>query len=129
MCGECCYGEGGINVNEEEINKIALFLNISERSFVSNYCRELNGKLTIKTGPDHFCTFFDQEKACLIHSVKPNICYLWPFYPANITDQDTWEAAKQACPGINPESSFEEFVEEASLYLSQSTRGTQSIRL
>ena len=113
MCGECCHGEGGINVNKKEINKIALFLDITPETFISGYCRKLNGKLTIKTGQDKFCIFFDQEKACLIHPVKPNICYRWPFYPANITDKDTWEAAKLACPGINPDCLFEDFVEES----------------
>ncbi|MBN1847904.1 MAG: YkgJ family cysteine cluster protein [Deltaproteobacteria bacterium] len=122
MCGECCYGEGGINVNEEEVERIARFLDISPEAFISGYCRELNGRLTIRTGPDYFCIFFDQEKACLIHPVKPAICSQWPYYPANLTDKDTWEMAKQACPGINPESSFKEFREEGGQNLKSSTK-------
>jgi hypothetical protein len=116
MCGECCYGEGGINVNNEEIHNIARFLKISKETFIADYCRERNNKLSIKTGLDHFCIFFDQVKACLIHPVKPVICSLWPFYPANINDKDTWETAKGACQGINPDCSFEEFVKESKGY-------------
>ena len=70
-------------------------------------------RVYLGTGPDGFCVFFDQEKACLIHTVKPDICSLWPFYPANVKDEETWELAKDACPGINPECSFEEFVRQS----------------
>ncbi len=117
MCGECCYGEGGITVSEEEIINIASFLQVTKETFVSNFCWGKNDKVSIRSGPDKFCIFFDKAKACLIHPVKPAICSLWPFYPANITDKDTWTLAKGACPGINPERTFEEFVEESREYL------------
>jgi Fe-S-cluster containining protein len=117
LCGECCYGDGGIIVNEEEINKIASFLQIQKESFVSDYCQKKNDKISIKSGSDKCCIFFDKSKGCIIHSVKPAVCSLWPFYPANITDKDTWIIAKRACPGINPACTFEEFVEESRGYI------------
>jgi hypothetical protein len=30
-----------------------------------------------------------------------------------VKDADNWEMAKEACPGINPECSFEEFVNQS----------------
>lgn len=113
MCGKCCYGKGGITVTEEEVRRISDFLDITPGSFVSEYCEYRNGKLTIMTGTDGFCVFYDRERGCLIHDVKPGICFLWPFYPANINDEYNWDLAKDACPGINPECTFEEFVEQA----------------
>jgi len=63
--------------------------------------------------PGNASEFYDKEKSCLIHSVKPSPCSLWPFYPANLKDAYNWEMAKDACPGINPDCSFEDFVKES----------------
>ncbi len=113
MCGECCYGEGGITVQEEEIEKMAKFLGMTPESFTTRYCDGKGGRFFIRTGPEKYCIFYDKEKRCLIHPVKPSICSLWPFYPAILTDADNWELAKDACPGINPDCSFEEFVKQS----------------
>jgi Fe-S-cluster containining protein len=112
MCGDCCYGEGGIFVDEEETGRIAGFLGLSRESFVTGYCETRNGRLYITTGPDRFCVFHDWEKQCLIHPVNPRACALWPFYPAILKDRGNWKEAGEACPGINPECPFEEFVRQ-----------------
>ena len=113
MCGECCYGEGGIAVEEEEIQRIAFFLDLDQESFLSGYCYENHNRIYVKTGQDGYCIFFHKEKNCLVHPVKPEICSLWPFYPANLKDPENWELAKDACPGINPDASFEEFIKQS----------------
>jgi len=112
MCGECCYGKGGIKVSDEKVKRISEFFKMDTDSFRSKYCELRNGYLSIATGEDGFCVFFDQKKACLIHKIKPGICFLWPFYEANLNDKFNWELAKEACPGINPDSTFEEFVKQ-----------------
>ena len=113
MCGACCYGEGGIFLTGEEQVRIAGFLGISVEHFVHEYCETRNRRLYLKVGLDKFCIFYDQEKKCLIHSVKPQRCILWPYYPAIVGDEETWEQAKNGCPGINPDVSFDDFVKEA----------------
>ena len=113
MCGDCCYGEGGIFVQRDEIEKIADFLGIRPASFVTQFCHQKDGKISIKTGTDKFCVFYDKEKNCVIHPVKPSPCSSWPFYPSLLKDADNWEMAKDACPGINPDCSFEEFVRQS----------------
>ena len=113
ICGECCHGEGGIFVNKDEIKKITNFLEMTEESFLAEFCLKKGGRFSIKAGPNKFCIFYDHEKRCLIHPVKPLPCSLWPFYPAILKDVDNWEMAKDACPGINPECSFEEFVRQS----------------
>jgi len=113
MCGTCCYGEGGIFVQGKEIEAIAGFLGITPESFVSEFCRKKGRRFSINTGPDKFCIFFDKEKGCLIHPAKPKICISWPFYKALLSDIDNWDMAKDACPGINPDCSFEEFLRQA----------------
>ncbi len=114
MCGECCYGEGGIFISDQEISEIAKFLDISRADFIRIYCEKRLGQTGIKTGKDGFCIFFDSEKQCLIHPAKPQRCRKWPFFSAIVKSKDNWDLAKDACPGINPECSFEEFVRQAS---------------
>ena len=113
MCGACCYGEGGIIVRQEELKKIARFLGIGVDTMVREYCETRHGRLYIRCGPDRYCIFFDREKQCLIHPVKPAPCTSWPFYTALLNDRENWEMAKTACPGINPDCSHEEFVAQA----------------
>ena len=110
MCGECCYGEGGIFVLDWEKEKIARFLKINITGFLREFCQERNGQTYLKAGEDNFCIFFNREiKGCGIHPVKPGRCELWPYFPANVNDRDTWEMAKTACRGINRDCSFEDF--------------------
>ena len=98
-----------------EIEQISDFLGISRESFLINFCEKRNKQDYIKTGPDNYCIFFNREKKCMIHPVKPEVCSLWPFYPAIVADPDNWKMAQEACPGINPDSTFEEFVLESGL--------------
>jgi Fe-S-cluster containining protein len=98
---------------EDEIERIANFLGTTPPSFITKYCDEKGGRFSIKTGPNTYCIFYDREKNCLIHLVKPSSCALWPFYTPNLKDAETWEMAKDACPGINPDCSFEEFVRQS----------------
>lgn len=97
----------------EEIRRIASFLKISPSAFRSQYCAEINGRLSIISAPDGFCVFFDRERMCLIHTVKPDICALWPFYTALLRDPGNWRMAQDACPGINPNCSHEDFVKQS----------------
>ncbi len=113
MCGECCFGEGGILVDPEESERIAHFLGLTPDAFLSRFCYATHGRTYVKTGPDNFCIFHNTEKGCRIHHVKPGICSRWPFYPAILSDEENWELAKDACPGINPDGSFEGFVRES----------------
>lgn len=113
MCGDCCYGEGGIYLDVDERKRIAGFLGITVDDFFSGYCEKRHGRVYIRTGEDNFCIFRNREKGCAIHEVKPKRCALWPYYPANIRDRDTWGLAMVACRGINRKCSFEEFVRQA----------------
>ncbi len=112
-CGECCYGEGGIFVDWEEIERIAHFLHLTPKAFLSQFCYERHGRSYVRSGPDNFCIFYNNKKGCEIHPVKPARCGLWPFYPAIVNDKENWELAKEACPGINPDGLFDDFVRES----------------
>ena len=113
MCGDCCYGEGGIFLEEGEKERISRFLGIRTPDFLARFCEERNGRTYVTTGEDNFCIFYVKGSGCRIHPVKPARCALWPYYPANVNDKETWEAAKWACRGLSRECSFEDFVRES----------------
>jgi Fe-S-cluster containining protein len=112
-CGECCFGEGGIFVDTGDIEKISRFLTIAPDVFVSQFCETKNGRVRVIIDSKFYCIFYDIKTGCRIHPVKPRACSLWPFYPAIVRDRENWETAKEACRGINPHASFEDFVTEA----------------
>jgi hypothetical protein len=113
LCGTCCYGKGGIFLEKGEAKRIAEFLGLTPDAFISRYCEKRRGRISIKSGLDDYCIFYDPKKSCLIHPVKPKTCARWPFYRALVSDPDNWEMAKDACPGINPDCSHEDFVKES----------------
>jgi uncharacterized protein len=113
QCGACCFGEGGISVDSAEAERIAGFLGITRESFLSTYCYSTHGRVYIGTGQDRYCIFYHPERQCIIHPVKPGPCTLWPFYPALLRDRDAWDLAKDACPGLKPDSTFEDFLRQS----------------
>ena len=117
MCGQCCQGEGGIVVTDEEQKNIAGFLHLSLSGFKEKYIYSKSDKDFIQTAKDSFCIFFQKETGCLIHPVKPKVCRAWPFFRGNLVDKTSWEMAKEYCPGINPDVSFEEFIRQGLDYL------------
>ena len=113
MCGECCYGDGGIFMEEDEQKRIAKYMGLGFEEFLAQYTVKRHGRIYAGVGPDNFCIFFRKEKGCTIHTVKPGRCELWPYFPANVADPETWDLAKVACRGINRECSFEDFVKSS----------------
>ncbi len=112
MCGNCCYGEGGITVDKPEIERIAAFLDMTAEEFRISYCEMRYGGLSIGSDAEGKCLFFDPGPGCKIHPVKPERCARWPFYPALLKDRTAWSEAMDACPGINRNCSHEAFVRQ-----------------
>ncbi|PID77977.1 MAG: zinc/iron-chelating domain-containing protein [Deltaproteobacteria bacterium] len=99
QCGICCQGHGGTYVNEEKIQEIADYLNISTEELKERYLTlSSSRKYMIATKEDGKCIFF--MKNCTIHPVKPRMCREWPFLPAVIKVPENWEYMADACPGI-----------------------------
>jgi len=117
MCGQCCQGQGGIVVTNEEQQAIANFLNLTVGEFRNRYIYTRADKDFIRTNEQRFCIFFKKSSGCLIHPVKPKVCQAWPFFRGNLVDKTSWEMAKEYCPGICHDVSFEEFVHQGLAYL------------
>ncbi|OGP51150.1 MAG: hypothetical protein A2Y79_03415 [Deltaproteobacteria bacterium RBG_13_43_22] len=109
QCGTCCQGEGGIYLTQEEIDRIAIFLNLSPREFLEKFCLEKNGRIYIHTREDGYC-YFSQEGRCSIHAVKPDPCRRWPFFPPMLVDQANWETVRNSCPALAPFKTLDDYL-------------------
>ena len=98
-CGKCCTGSSGtIFVSKKEIKAISEFLNISQESFIKDYCYPYKNSYSIKEKPNGDCIFYD--KGCLIYPVRPTQCKTYPFWVKNLRNKRNWEQTEKECKGI-----------------------------
>ncbi|CAO0823627.1 YkgJ family cysteine cluster protein [Desulfarculales bacterium] len=110
-CNQCCHGEGGISLKFGEIPQAAALLALSAREFIDRYCELRPGLYFIKTNQDGDCALLGPE-GCIIHQAKPRICRRWPYFQALLRDASAFEEAKRSCPGLRPEVSFQDFLDQ-----------------
>ncbi len=105
QCGLCCGGcPGYVWVTDEEILRIAEYLDMEVDDFVEKYLFEENSRLSLREQPNYDCIFLEQNgnaKRCRIYSVRPQQCRTWPFWKYNIKSEKRWLEANLRCPGIN----------------------------
>lgn len=103
-CGKCCTGTPGyVWLLEEEIDKMAEFLQISREDFVKKYTRQVGNRLAlkeVKRNQDYDCTFL-KGKQCTIYGVRPKQCQTFPWWQEHLSSKEAWEEAAQGCEGIN----------------------------
>ncbi|RJP90525.1 MAG: YkgJ family cysteine cluster protein [Desulfobacteraceae bacterium] len=99
-CGDCCKGFGGTYVTQADIENIAQFIGTRPDTFVRDFCQLSGGLPVLAQKKDQFCVFWDDEKLCTIHPVKPRMCKAWPFIESVMIDPANWEIMSGACPGI-----------------------------
>ncbi len=103
-CGRCCTGEPGyVWINQEEIEEMAEFLQISVKEFVQLYTREVDGELALKEYPRTFECIFLRDGKCRVYKARPKQCRTFPFWPENVESEKAWEKAAKRCEGINHE--------------------------
>ena len=100
--GKCCIGESGyIWVNNDEIDNISKYLNISKNEFIKRYLIKAKGKYSLKEKvfeEGFACIFFDEKNCnCSIYDVRPTQCRTFPFWDYLKT---RISEVKQECPGI-----------------------------
>lgn len=125
-CGKCCSGSPGyVFLSEEEIEKIASYLNLTVEAFAKKYIRLVNGRyslIELKRGIDYECVFL-KGKFCQIYEVRPTQCQTYPWWPQNLSSKEDWQNAQKECEGINneaPKVDFEIIEKELNRQRSQS---------
>ena len=119
MCGQCCEGEGGIVLSPKDLKRLYEGLNLEKQAFLDAYGVFRNGKWQVRTGEDGNCIFFRAGQSCTVHAIKPDVCRACPFFRGNMADAESLHLAKAFCPGIRPDATHEEFVEEGQSYLEE----------
>ena len=107
QCGECCWGKGGVRLNQDEAQRVKEFLH-NPPNFTELYLEARSSD--IRTGPDGFCIFHGAKGQCLIHPVKPAVCRNWPFLPGLLNHEQAFIDAQAACPGLARFLSWSDFL-------------------
>ncbi len=100
QCGDCCKGFGGTYVTDGDIIAISGYIRFSPDRFASHYCEKSGSRYVLTCGKDGCCIFFDKEKQCTIHPVKPYMCRAWPFIKTLMHNPENWHAMANSCPGM-----------------------------
>ncbi|MGL4208248.1 MAG: YkgJ family cysteine cluster protein [Candidatus Adiutrix sp.] len=100
QCGDCCWGRGGVRLDPNEAAFVATFLGITSEELATLYLNEGPPPWDIRTGPDGFCLFHQDNGTCLIHAVKPMVCAQWPFLPSILNDESAFNDAALSCLGF-----------------------------
>lgn len=100
QCGDCCRGFGGTYVTARDILRISAYIRFDTDRFTTHYCEKSGSRHVLACGEDGCCIFFDKEKQCTIHPVKPYMCKAWPFIEAVIRHPENWDMMANSCPGM-----------------------------
>ncbi|MCF6247226.1 MAG: YkgJ family cysteine cluster protein [Desulfobacula sp.] len=100
LCGECCNGFGGTYVTHEDIINICRFINSEPDTFIKKYCDPSGSRHVLTRGSAGYCVFFDKNRQCTIHPVKPYMCRAWPFIKTLIKNPENLDIMANSCPGI-----------------------------
>lgn len=78
-CTACCKWPGDVRLEEEEIPRIAAFLDLSETEFLDRFTRLRTNRqgLSLIEKENHECIMLEGN-SCLIHPVKPSQCAGFP---------------------------------------------------
>jgi Fe-S-cluster containining protein len=111
-CGLCCHGRGGIFLRPEQVPAAAAELDMGPGQFIAGFCREREGLYEVLVDQDGACRLLGPA-GCRVHRAKPDICRRWPYFDNILAKRTAFEDARQGCPGIDPQISYEEFVAHA----------------
>lgn len=78
-CTACCKWPGDVRLEEEEIPRIAAFMELTEQEFLDRYTRLRTNRqgLSLIEKENHECIMLDGN-SCRIHPVKPSQCAGFP---------------------------------------------------
>lgn len=105
-CGNCCTGAPGyVWVSQEEIRRIAEFLQRPDEWLPPSTLRRVGFRYSLTEKSDGDCVFLqanaEGKRICSIYPVRPLQCRTWPFWSSNLKTPADWRAAGENCPGMN----------------------------
>lgn len=78
-CGQCCRWEGHVLLTDEDIQRLALHLDLTETEFIEQYTEVARNRagLTIKDAKDGSCIFLEGQ-SCSVYIARPQQCRDFP---------------------------------------------------
>jgi uncharacterized protein len=100
-CGACCTGSPGVVwIDEFEIEPLARALGIAPDELAHQYLRREGLRLRLYEWPNGDCVLYDPDAcSCRAYAARPSQCRTWPFWPANLQNEQKWGQACVVCPG------------------------------
>ncbi|MDD9304479.1 MAG: YkgJ family cysteine cluster protein [Desulfobacter sp.] len=108
LCGRCCKGFGGTYVTPQDILNIAAYIKADPSTFVDTYCDMSGSRPVLTLAENGFCIFFDPEKQCTVHPVKPYMCKAWPYIKTIIDYPENWDIMANSCPSMKKKIAHKE---------------------
>jgi len=102
-CSNCCrIDPGAVFLSEDDFNRIIKFLNIDEKSFLTDYCRPvykgIQLVISLKEKSNYDCILWDN--GCTIYEVRPLQCRTYPFWTSIIESVTDLKNEMRRCKGI-----------------------------
>jgi Fe-S-cluster containining protein len=103
-CSQCCRGAPGyVFLSRDDLRNLAEGLRIPMPLVFSRYCRTVRvgglQRISLQERPNYDCIFW-RQKGCLVYAHRPLQCRSYPFWPANLYAEQTWEELQARCPGV-----------------------------
>lgn len=99
-CVRCCDTQGFVYITENDLRRIAAYLNLTTEAFEQKYVVRYRHLIRLRKPRNSQCHFL-QANGCSVHRVKPVQCRTYPFWPELVEDRAAWQAEAKRCPGIN----------------------------
>jgi len=109
-CGYCCHGETTVSLDEDDQQRMADKLGMTNEEVKKNFWRVTGSVVQMKTIDGH-CIFYSEENGCTVHEGRPWRCGQWPLHPSILSDENNLATIRESCPGINKTISYQEFCE------------------
>ena len=103
-CSACCRHEPGyVFLSRNDLDKMSVELNLSEKLFLEKYCRtiDLGGikRISLIEKANFDCIFWS-ENGCEVYKARPVQCRTYPFWITYLEDEESWNDLAADCPGI-----------------------------
>jgi Fe-S-cluster containining protein len=98
-CTKCCEQQGFVYLTEEDIPRLAGFLQMAAAAFEKRYVYRTRHLRRLRV-PRHAQCEFLKDGGCSVHAAKPLQCAAFPFWPELVGHKKNWRAAGEWCPGI-----------------------------
>jgi uncharacterized protein len=98
-CTRCCERQGFVYLTEEDIGRLAAYLQMTSGEFERRYVYRTKNLRRLRV-PRHAQCEFLAGGGCSVHAAKPTQCRSFPYWPELVESRQAWHKTGAWCPGI-----------------------------